>query len=1026
MLKKLTMLTGVFFTALTVIMITSCSNSSSKKSSTAVNDGVAPAEVTSLAAAKDSGQVTLTWTEPADEDFSGVSISFLPLVSGVTQPISVSKGTTTYTVKGLTNGTEYTFWVKSLDSFGNASNGTFTYTVPAAPDTTAPGPVSSLFATVYGSSIILSWLNPADTDLATMKITYSGAASGSVTMSTGSTTVLTGMVNGTYTLSVSAVDDSGNASTPVSTTATVSVAALTTYFSDDFESETLGSATASNWDFLNGDSSAVWAIADDSGNKVLQYTAGGVSAINLIARVKTAAWATAVTSAGGTLDNYYVEARIKPMANSTTGNKGLHLVGRYQNDTSYLFGGLNVQPSNTSTQVELGYFNASTAPTRLSQVKSPIDIGTWYTVRVYFNGTTMKSYLDGVYMGTATDTNSFNSGRIGLCTYNKSFQIDNVKVGLVTDYPASISISATKSTSWSTLAGEAANVVTVAALSASGSTDTFTAYSSNPAAVTVSGSTSPVTLTPVGKGTATIYFVSSAGCVAKVSATIGAAFSSGSTSYTLSGKTSPVVSEAAAYPEGKLTLTFDSTPRIGSNGMIRIYKSSDDTLVDEIKTSSEINWLGKNSVSQFRGINTTLIKQSGLKIEITPHDGALSYGTKYYVSATNGTFIGTIGGIPFDGLSKTADWSFSTKVQPSSTLTTVTVAANDTTADFCYVQAALNHFMKNQTAGGTIKIAAGTYEEALFLRGVSNLNIVGASRDTTVIQYNNYELLNSGAGKSETAVSTSPSGGRTLFLVEDSDLLFLNKLTLKNLRTRTGSGDQAETIYANSSATSKKLSHRLVAEDAHFYSEQDTLCLNAICWFYNCLIEGNVDFIWGYSPVSLFENCEIRTIGDSKYSTTGSSAGGYIVHARCPVASNKGYVFLNCSLTSGAGPLGVTVNDNSTFLARSPGLTTSYDCVAYINCKMGSHITATGWATAATTADTGSVQPNPNPNPATATTGWKEYGSMNASGGTLDLSGRSPIAYQLTSGGYAGSYDSRDNILSYYGTSGWSPTPLVK
>ncbi|GHU70626.1 hypothetical protein FACS189450_05360 [Spirochaetia bacterium] len=86
-------------------------------------DTTAPAEVTGLSAVPANGQVTLTWIAPVDSDFNKVEITFTPAADGVTQPISVSKGTNTKVITGLVKGTEYTFRVKTEDDSGNKSAG---------------------------------------------------------------------------------------------------------------------------------------------------------------------------------------------------------------------------------------------------------------------------------------------------------------------------------------------------------------------------------------------------------------------------------------------------------------------------------------------------------------------------------------------------------------------------------------------------------------------------------------------------------------------------------------------------------------------------------------------------------------------------------------------------------------------------------------------------------------------------------------------------------------------------------------
>ena len=97
----------------------------------AVPDTTPPANVTNTLATAGDTQVTLSWTEPSDIDFASVEISGDNGVSTIT----VNKGTTSKAITGLTNGTSYTFTIKSVDTTGNKSTGAL---ISATPTATAP------------------------------------------------------------------------------------------------------------------------------------------------------------------------------------------------------------------------------------------------------------------------------------------------------------------------------------------------------------------------------------------------------------------------------------------------------------------------------------------------------------------------------------------------------------------------------------------------------------------------------------------------------------------------------------------------------------------------------------------------------------------------------------------------------------------------------------------------------------------------------------------------------------------------
>lgn len=714
--------------------------------------------------------------------------------------------------------------------------------------------------------------------------------------------------------------------------------------------------------------------------------------------------------------DYYVEARFKPQTNGTTSNKRLVLMGRYVDANNWYGALLNVQNSTGSTQVELVKMVAGTL-TRTIQMKQAISMDSeWYTVRLEMIGSAVKGYFNGVPISNATYpdgavsfTEFTSKGLVGIYTDNKSFQVDDVKIGDPAIKPVQLTIDAT--TTYTAEAGDVAKVVNVTAIKSDGKTaDSFTAVSSNPSVLSVTTSGSAVTIKPLAAGTATVTFTSGSDptVTRTITATINPQFVMPTATYTLTGKAIPVPGDTAAYVDTHLNLTFDAQPTVNTTGSIRIFKKSDDSLVDVIKMTGESDSIGYSGQANVRTIYTNPVRVNGNKVVIDLHDAKLAYGTDYYVAIANGAITGTIGGANFVGIGKVGNWSFKTKAA-APTGTTVTVD-DDGAADFRTVQGALNYAMQNYSGDTavTVNVKNGTYEEPLYLRGKNNLTIKGESRDGTIIQYKNYEGLNSGSGASQAPGSGTPAGGRAVLLIEQSDLLTLDTLTLKNTMLRsTTVSSQAETLYFNARDTD-----RLIAKNSAFYSEQDTIQVKGYAWFYNSLIAGNVDFIWGANRAALFENSEIRSVGDTALSTSGN----YILQARTVGATDPGFVFLNSTLTKGVGPGGVALTDGTTYLARAAA-GTWYDNIVFVNTKMDTHVATVGWAA--------NLFSNPNPNPATAsaTSGWREYNSMDLAGVPLSLTGRSATARVLTSG-EAAPYLSRDKVFSGYNSgAGWNPAP---
>ncbi|WP_273444382.1 SUMF1/EgtB/PvdO family nonheme iron enzyme [Treponema berlinense] len=107
-------------------------------------DTTAPADVTEpVATAKDSS-VVLTWKDATDEDIFCCLVSWKAestgraLVALEKDSLIAAKGQQGCVVTGLTNGTKYTFTVKTMDTSGNTSGGVTVKATPVAVDSKEP------------------------------------------------------------------------------------------------------------------------------------------------------------------------------------------------------------------------------------------------------------------------------------------------------------------------------------------------------------------------------------------------------------------------------------------------------------------------------------------------------------------------------------------------------------------------------------------------------------------------------------------------------------------------------------------------------------------------------------------------------------------------------------------------------------------------------------------------------------------------------------------------------------------------
>jgi pectin methylesterase-like acyl-CoA thioesterase len=503
----------------------------------------------------------------------------------------------------------------------------------------------------------------------------------------------------------------------------------------------------------------------------------------------------------------------------------------------------------------------------------------------------------------------------------------------------------------------------------------------------------------------------------------------------------PAKGDSGAYTDTRLQLIFDAPPALGASGLIRIYKQSDNTLVDTIDLATRhpttalsnrlvsVDAIGKNVAplanTRLRWVYYTPVKIAGNTATIVPHTGVLLSNTAYYVTIDSSAFSGQIEGSTFAGISKSSGWFFTTKSAPTGTTVTVD---DDGPADFRTVQGAINYMMNIGSSSGcspacpsagvdkTINIKNGRYDELLLIRNVNKLTLKGESRDGVVVQYDNFDGLNPGSGGTRATPAAAPSlgGGRNVLLIEGGDEIVMDNFTLKNAHVKSSTvGNQAEAFYFNSTSTTGS---RLTARYMNFYGAQDTILTKGWAWFYRSTISGDVDFVWGTPFAGLFEECELRTVVD----TTNAASGGYIVHARAAYGY-PGFVFLNSSLTADAG-----VPAHSTALARGPGAATNVcsavgqtcDNVAYVNTRMGQHIRTAGWCA----SGCGS---NPNPNPAVATddAGWREYASTDTNGIPIDVSQRDVHSTQMSPGGYTSKYSTRAQVFAQWNNGvGWVPS----
>ena len=257
-------------------------------------------------------------------------------------------------------------------------------------------------------------------------------------------------------------------------------------------------------------------------------------------------------------------------------------------------------------------------------------------------------------------------------------------------------------------------------------------------------------------------------------------------------------------------------------------------------------------------------------------------------------------------------------------MTTVNVTPNDS----------LSEILKNAAPHSQIILAPGTYREKIEI-SVPDIEIIGHTAEDTIIIWDDY-------AKKLDENGTEYNTFRTYTAAVLAPRVTFRSLTVENdARSPELKGQEvALTVYAD----------EFQAVDCRFLSTQDTVFCGPLppdlierydgflkdvlrksgyCrqFFKNCLIAGNVDFIFGCGD-TLFENCEIRSVYDVR-------GHGYAAAPAHALEQEIGFIFNDCRFTCED-----TVADNSIFLARP---WRDYGKCSFINCWYGRHIAEEGF-----------------------------------------------------------------------------------
>jgi PKD repeat protein len=355
-----------------------------------------------------------------------------------------------------------------------------------------------------------------------------------------------------------------------------------------------------------------------------------------------------------------------------------------------------------------------------------------------------------------------------------------------------------------------------------------------------------------------------------------------------------------------LFITFSQTPVLSGTGKVNIYASGSTNPVDTIDTS-----LGQLQARTIGGesFNTYPVIITSNTAAIYPHLDVLSSNQQYYVTVDAGLFTDTNLAL-YAGITTSNGWVLTTKPTGPANPNNVVVAA-DESGDFATVQGAVDSLPANNTTYTLVNIRNGTYTEIVDTKGKNNITFRGQSRTGTVVGYkNNYN--NSGGS----------THSRMAFKIYANDLAIEN-MTVVN--TTPQGGSQAEALMIETGAA------RFILNNAEVDSRQDTILANVNSsqgYFYNSLIQGNYDYIWGGGNLFV-TNCEFRTIPTaSQYNLAasrtdnGTTPGGWL-GPDGRYASN-GISFVNCLLTRSSSTVtNITMSDGN---GNADGVASWIDC----------------------------------------------------------------------------------------------------
>lgn len=235
------------------------------------------------------------------------------------------------------------------------------------------------------------------------------------------------------------------------------------------------------------------------------------------------------------------------------------------------------------------------------------------------------------------------------------------------------------------------------------------------------------------------------------------------------------------------------------------------------------------------------------------------------------------------------------------------IVAQDGSGTYKTVQEAINAVPDFRKAMTTIYIKNGVYKEKLNLSASKQfIRLIGEDVEKTILTFDDWAQRKNSFGEEK-----GTSGSASFYV-------YGNNFTAENITFQNTAGPVGQAVALFVAGDKARFIH------CRMLGFQDTLYTygyGSRQYYYQCYIEGTVDFIFG-SATAVFEDCEIFC-----------KKGGYITASSSPDTSAYGYVFLNSRITGDAP-------DGSFYLGRP---WRPYAKTVFLNCHLSKVINAEGW-----------------------------------------------------------------------------------